>query len=691
MLESITGQDVPWGLAQAVHRQTEGNPLFVQEVVRYLAEEGLISREEGRWRPTGQAPLEMSIPEGLRDVIGRRLSSLSPECNRLLSIASVIGREFRLEVLQKVTGISEDELFAALEEAKKAAVVEERSAVAGAVTYRFAHAFFRQTLYEEIIAPRRIRLHQQVAQALEQVYAARLEEHAAEMAEHFSYSPDLADLGRAVSYGEMAAQRARAVYAFSDAARLLEQALKVQEVLDPEDKEKKYDLLVALGDALLFAGEPRRILDVEATKALSVAEAMGDSMRASGICRLAIRALITYGFTEFATPEGAHWAERADHHAEPDTEARAWADMALGLVKGNRGERGEALLRQALDLARRFGDPETLCWTGAMWVVFATAPQYFEERLRLVEELEVARHSVLSIEAVFGLLYTMFLTLLEAGQRGPAEEALREYRSVAERTGWANALIVSMQFDTILTILDGRLEEAVEMTDRMLTRAEELGISEYGWILEAVMRPRLLLHLGRNLDGLQNELHVALHGPRRQWAIPPLGLVLAHLGREVEAEEMLQQQVLARPGIGSAEDETAAWVDTLFLEASVLVKHREAAQLLLCRLAGSSVRTSGVGLPTCVARHLGAAAALLGRPEEARDHFQAALEVATQMSFRPEIALTQLQLAELLLEHYPDERAEALEHLDVAIGEFRDMKMQPSLERALRRKDILKA
>jgi len=141
MLESITGQDVPWGLAEAVHRQTEGNPLFVQEVVRYLAEEGLISREEGRWRSTGQTPLEMSIPEGLRDVIGRRLSSLSAECNRLLSIAAVIGREFRLEVLQKVAGVSEDELFSALEEAKGAAVVEERSAMGAAVTYRFVHRF----------------------------------------------------------------------------------------------------------------------------------------------------------------------------------------------------------------------------------------------------------------------------------------------------------------------------------------------------------------------------------------------------------------------------------------------------------------------------------------------------------------------------------------------------------------------
>ena len=91
-----------------------------------------------------------------------------------------------------------------------------------------------------------------------------------------------------------------------------------------------------------------------------------------------------------------------------------------------------------------------------------------------------------------------------------------------------------------------------------------------------------------------------------------------------------------------------------------------------------------------VRRHLGAAAAFLGRPEEARVSYQEALDMATGLRFRPEIALTRLGLAELLLAHYPDEKAEALEHLDFAVGEFREMKMQPSLERALKDRENLK-
>ena len=94
---------------------------------------------------------------------------------------------------------------------------------------------------------------------------------------------------------------------------------------------------------------------------------------------------------------------------------------------------------------------------------------------------------------------------------------------------------------------------------------------------------------------------------------------------------------------------------------------------------------------TSIARHLGATAALLGNPDEGRDYYAQALEVCERVRFRPEIALTRLQLAELLLDHYPDDRAAAVEHLDFVVREFGEMKMQPSLERALRHRELLKA
>jgi tetratricopeptide (TPR) repeat protein len=685
MLESITRESVPWGLAEAVHRQTEGNPLFVQEVVRYLAEEGLITQKEGRWRPTRDTPLEMSIPEGLRDVIGKRLSLLSPECNQLLAVASVIGREFALETLKAVAGINEDVFVNALKEAVRLSVLEERSQV-GAVRYRFTHAFFRQTLYEEMIAPQRLKLHRQVARSLETLYAKRLEEHAAELAEHFSHSSYRADLKKAVSYGEMAAKRATNVYAYGEAVRLLDQALKVQKVLNPDDKEKVCDLLLDLCDVLLLAVEARRILDTEAPQAFSLAEAIGDGSRAVRACATALWAIVIeqtapYGF---ATPQAAEWAERTNRYARPGTVERALADMALGATRLSAGNRrsGIELLGQAVELARNLGDPNTLFAVGWIVPIYRTAPQHARENLRFAEELmAIPRAGANTVIAGAGLCISggAFLAL---GQRQRAEEVWGELRAMAKRTGQFNLWLWSTWTDALLAVMDGRLDEVMDMATRIVSQGEEAGVSQHASIVASFSNVRAWVYVGRGLEAV---------GRARMASPQPLCLVLAHLGRNDEASEILERYVVRRPGIGTAEDVTGTWSDTLSLEAAVLTGHRRAAELLLNRLTGISDCTSGFWFPTVIARHLGGACALLGRYDEARKYYQEAIKVCTEMRFRPELALTRLQLAELLLEHYPNEKKEAVEHLDFAIKEFREMKMQPSLERALRHKEILKA
>jgi tetratricopeptide (TPR) repeat protein len=697
MLASITGQEVPWGLAEAVHRQTEGNPLFVQEVVRYLAEDKAITRGEGgRWQVTRDTPIEMRIPDGLRDVIGKRLSGLSEGCNRLLPVAAVIGRDFRLEVLQKVSGMSDEELFEALEEAKKAVVVEERAGAGAVVNYRFAHAFFRQTLYEEIIAPRRIRLHQQVARALEGVYKSRLGEHAAELAEHFSHSSDSADLKKAVSYGEMAAQRAMDVYAYGEAVRLLDQALKVQEILDPEDKMKRCDLLLDLCDALLLAVETKLILDAAAPEAFALAEAIGDGSRAVRVCVVALIAIILeQSPLGLGAPQGAEWAERANRYARPKTIERALADMALGATRFAAGHlrSGGKLIGQAVELARNLGDPNTLWMTGSILLLYRTAPQHAQERARFAEELLASPRIGMNAITVGVALDHAGNAFLALGQRQHAEEAWGELRAMAKRTGQFTIWVISTGIDAVLTLMDGRLEDVMDMAGRIRSRGEEAGISQNVnvYMFASFVEYRVQVYLGRDLEALARALRDVSGVADRFGAMALLPLVLAHLGQKDEVSEILERLVVRRPGIAMAEDETAAYWDTLHLEAAVLAGHRRAAELLLNRFAGTSVVTSGIFYPTCIVRHLGGACALLNRPDEARKYYQEAIKVCTEMRFRPELALTRLQLAELLLEHYPKERAEALEHLDFAIAEFRDMKMQPSLESALRHKEILKA
>jgi len=689
MLESLTRDNIPIGLAEAVHRQTEGNPLFVQEVIRYLTEEGYIMQREGGLRSAKSTSLEMSIPEGLRDVIGKRLSLISSDCNSLLSIASVIGREFRLELLKKVSGLTEKELFNTIEEALKSAIVEEHTEIGAVVNYRFAHTFFRQTLYEEIIAPKRSILHQKVAEVLEEVYADHLELHAAELAEHFSHSPDFKDLSKSVSYGEMAAKRAMAVYAFSEAVRSLEQAFKIQEIIEPEDKVKQCDLLLELSGVLIYAGEASRVPQIEAQQAFMLAEAINDSVRASRACLLALESLGFRGAIHaYASPEYAKWAERIGNHAKSDTVERVRADMYLGCAKYATGNLTEArnLLNQGLKAARHLADPEEFWYAAGGNLLYIQSPQHINERLRLAEELIKMPRSGISTRTLASSLPSLAHAFLESGRRKNTEEIIKEVRDLANRTGMANLFMVSMALDIIQALLDGRLEEAVEISHRINTMSEELNLSEFASSLVGFTSLRPLILLGKFDEVLQNT------GSNDLITIPARPLSLALSGRNTEAIEMLGPLIyLSRPDINSIDDETPGWVDILLLETSVLVEQRQVAELMLRKFTSNPIPTTGMFYSTCAPRHLGAAAVLLDKPEEALKHYREALKICEEMEFRPELALTRLQLAELLLDHYPEKKIEALKHLDFAVKEFREMRMQPSLEKALRRKDILKA
>jgi DNA-binding SARP family transcriptional activator len=135
--------------AHAIYAETEGNPFFVREVLRHLTETGAVERRTGGWA-TRLPVEEMGIPEGVRDVVGRRLSHLSKDAKRLLRVAAVVGAEFHLDVLRAVEDLEEDDLLYALEEATAARLVVEVGRAAP--RYRFAHALVRDTVYEELSA-----------------------------------------------------------------------------------------------------------------------------------------------------------------------------------------------------------------------------------------------------------------------------------------------------------------------------------------------------------------------------------------------------------------------------------------------------------------------------------------------------------------------------------------------------------
>jgi tetratricopeptide (TPR) repeat protein len=687
---AIRGHEVPRAQAEAVHRQTEGNPLFIIEVLRYLVEEGLVVRQDGRYDPIeGQGPGDR-LPEGLRDVIGKRLSLLSEKTNQVLNVAAVIGREFRLDVLQLVTDQSEDEVIEALEQATERAVVEVRSSLAANLSYRFTHAFFRQTLYEELSPPRRIRMHQQVARALEQVYGRRVEEHAVELAEHYSYSSDPADLTRAVDYGELAASRAMSVYAYGEAANHLTRALEVQAVLDSDDKRKRCTLLLALGEALFPAGEYGRIADNVAPEAFGLSLALKDAALTSKACLLALSVFFYFGIgNNERLEEELNWGALADRHVPANTVERVRADTLRAFAFRRAGKPAEAwrLWSEAYDLAERLNDEEGLVLAGAFMIAGQEVPVHEYRRVAEVAQRLYLRN-LTPKRSDAGYYLELASALLSTGDRAGAEDVWNRLAVLAEHTRDAGATALASQAAALRFTLDGKFGDVLETAQEALDRAIELGIEGTGRTLFGQRVRRPLVYLGR----YEEALATVRQFPEILWAggvfAAQRAYLLGYLGRGEEASEILNV-FMAMIDDG---EHVGAPTYRYVLEAAVALRDEPACRILLDRMRPLAPHCfTEASMCFCIARHLGEAAAIVGDSKLARAYFEQAIEVCEQIRFRPELALSRLGLAELLLDHYPGERDAAIEHLDFAIAEFRDMKMQPSLERALGRRGLLKA
>lgn len=171
----------------------------------------------------------------VRELAGARLSE---DCNRILAVASVLGREFRLDVLARVSGSDEDALLESLDEAEAARVV---AALPGGMgRYRFAHALIREMLYDELTTARRARLHRRAGEALEAAYGANAEPHLAELAHHFGEAAAGGEVEKALDYAQRAGDRARSLLAYEDAARHYELALQALELVEPPDPARRY-------------------------------------------------------------------------------------------------------------------------------------------------------------------------------------------------------------------------------------------------------------------------------------------------------------------------------------------------------------------------------------------------------------------------------------------------------------------
>ena len=299
---------------KSMRRETEGNPFFVREICSHVHEIGAANAGGGFTLET------LGVPDGVKQVIGRRVDHLPEAAGRALSAAAVIGREFDLDLLIEITGDDEDDLLDLLDEAVAARVVEETSMQG---RYSFLHALTREALHDALSATRRARLHLRVAHAIENLRAARIDDYLGVLAYHYAAAGS--DNTKAVEYAERAGEQALGRLAHEEAAQYFERGL----ALAAATGATRCDLLFGLAEALRRAGDVTGARDAF-IEAGAVAREIGDAER------LALAAIGNYRGHVFASPG---WHEPAIDLLEealtilPDEDGplRARVLAALGL------------------------------------------------------------------------------------------------------------------------------------------------------------------------------------------------------------------------------------------------------------------------------------------------------------------------------------------------------------------------
>jgi class 3 adenylate cyclase len=257
-------------LARELVARTEGNPFFVREVIAHLEETGRIGRGQTKWRfENGLGALE--IPEGVRSLVGQRLSRLDADLNASLHAAAVIGREFDLDILAAVTNKDPDPLLEELEPARLAGLVTE---VLGAFDrFAFSHALVQETLASELSASRRVRLHRVIGEAIETMRASRVDRHLDDLAHHFAEAAPTGTAGKAVEYLRAAARAALHQLAYEAADTYLRRALELSDAAATSSRER-CELFIEHAEVLRTLGDPGQ--NDAALAAAAIARELGD-------------------------------------------------------------------------------------------------------------------------------------------------------------------------------------------------------------------------------------------------------------------------------------------------------------------------------------------------------------------------------------------------------------------------------
>ena len=660
-IEASMGTSPHDALVSLVHEETEGNPLFLGEVVRLLADEGRLEARSG-------PPFRFSVPEGVREVIGRRLGNLSEECVGVLTLASVLGREFGVKALQSATKLSGRDLLIRLDEAATAHVLTEAPGVLG--RWRFAHALVRDTLYDDVGAAQRVRLHRQIGESLEELYGQGVDAHLAELAHHFLIAAPEGDPAPAVDYARRAGERAATLLAFEEAVRLFGMALQALDLEASPEEEERCRLLLALGDAKARMGD--------LTGAKETFQLAAQSARAARMPDLLAAAALGYG-GRFV------WARAGDDQRiiplleealvaigdkDRPLRARLLARLSGALRDREPRDLAASVSREAVDVARRIGDPATLAY--ALEGRFAATwwPENPEERFSLgTEILKLAKEAGDPERTAQGHDWRI-CALMELGDIAALDAELAAMGSLVKELRQPAQLWIFTNTRAMRALHDGRLEEA----EGLIRDALDLGQGAQRW--DAIFSFRLQTFVLRQEQGRLPEMEDTIKRsigeyPTRWIFRCLLPYLFSELGRPAEARrafEAIAGKEFADIPRNNDWLFAVSWLAEVAADLGDLRRSAALYDLLLPFADRSAVHAAEVSMGS-VARSLGILASAMSRWEEASDHFEKAMAANERMGARPWLAHSRFAYARMLVSRSRQEEQDRAGKLVAAASE----------------------
>jgi class 3 adenylate cyclase/tetratricopeptide (TPR) repeat protein len=630
-------------IADAIYQETDGNPFFVSEVLRDLIETRAIGQDlDGRWVADGSLDIA-TLPDSVRDVIAARVLRLGKDAGRVISVASVIGRDFDLDLLARATDTDEDDLLDILEAASTAALVREPTDSSG--RYAFCHAMVQHTVYDTMGPNRRARAHRQVAEALEDLCGDRPGSRVGELARHWIAATHPPDLAKAIGYSRLAGDAALDALAPADALRHYTQALGLQLQVGDPDPPLAIDLAIGLGTAQRQTGDPayRDTLLQAARQAAGLGDIDRLASAALATDRGIFSALGDVDSDKVAILETALAELPADH---PDR-ALVLAQLCQELSWKSSLERRLALAEEAIGLAKSANDEPVMVRVLCHVLYPLRVPQLLGRTLSWSADALDRAERIGDPLLMFWAASRRSAIAGCAGDVREMDRCLAITGSLAERLNQPVPRWVHTFHSAARSMIAGDSERA----EQLATEALRIGTDSGQPDAFGLFGPQFMAVIFQR--GRIREI-VPIMEDRRAADPDSTGSELAAAYAETDRFEDARRLLDPQSGTGFELREDLMWTTSMvwFAEAAIECRHRTAAGLLFDRLSPYSDQLSFNGAASFgpISHYVGALAAVLGRYDEADAYFSKSASFNQQAGATFFAARTDLLWARMLAE-----------------------------------------